>query len=64
MSETIEHAPRTIPWAAVTLCLSFALGVGLAIAGVYVLHGLGYALLAGAMPCLLLAGVLLRGILS
>lgn len=38
-------------------------GVGLAVAGVYVLVGLGWALLAGAAPLLLLAVVLIRGLL-
>jgi hypothetical protein len=38
-------------------------GIGLAVAGVYVLAGLGCALLAGAAPLLLLAAVLIRGIL-
>lgn len=38
------------------------LGVGLAVAGVYLLFGLGWALLAGAVPLLVLAGAMLRGL--
>lgn len=44
-------------------CLSFAFGVGLTVAGVYVLAGTGWALIAGAAPLLLVAAVLIRGLL-
>ncbi len=38
-------------------------GTGMAVAGVYLLAGLGWALLAAAAPLLLLAAVLMRGLL-
>jgi hypothetical protein len=38
-------------------------GIGLAVAGVYVLAGVGWALIAGSAPLLLLAAVLIRGLL-
>ncbi len=38
-------------------------GVGLVIAGVYILVGIGWTLLAGAVPCLLLSAVLIRGMM-
>lgn len=38
-------------------------GIGLAVSGVYVLTGAGWALLAGAVPLLLLSAVLIRGLL-
>lgn len=38
-------------------------GIGLAVAGVYLLAGLGWALLVAAAPPLLLAAVLMRGLL-
>jgi hypothetical protein len=41
---------------------SFVTGAGLAVAGVYVLVGAGWALIAGAVPCLLLTAVLVRGL--
>lgn len=37
-------------------------GIGMLVAGVYVLLGLGAALLAGAVPFLLLGGILIRGV--
>jgi hypothetical protein len=43
--------------------LTFSAGVGLAVAGVQVLAGTGWALIAGAVPLLLVAGVLIRGLL-
>ena len=39
-------------------------GIGLAVAGVFLLCGLAWALLAGAVPLLLLAAVLMRGLLN
>ncbi len=38
-------------------------GIGMAVAGVYVLAGIGWALLAAAAPMLMLAAVLTRGLL-
>ena len=37
-------------------------GCGLAIAGIYLLAGLGWSLIAGAAPLLLFAFLLLRGL--
>lgn len=42
--------------------LALLTGAGLAIAGVYLLAGLGWALIAGAVPLLLLAATILRGL--
>jgi len=41
--------------------VSMLVGCGLLIAGVFVMLGLGPALLAGAVPLLLLAAVIIRG---
>lgn len=43
--------------------ISLLAGVGLSVAGVYVLAGIGWALLAGAFPFLLLSVVLIRGLI-
>ena len=48
---------------AVAVACSLA-GVGLAVASVFLLCGLAWALLAGAVPLLLLAAVLIRGLLN
>lgn len=45
----------------VVASLSLLAGIALAVSGVYVLAGTGWALLAGAAPLLLLAAVLIRG---
>lgn len=63
MSEREPRAPSTFPWAAVTACLAVLSGVGLAVGGVYLLAGPGWAMLAGAAPCFLLSAVILRGLL-
>lgn len=42
--------------------LAVMLGVSLGIAGVYLLAGVGWALIAGAVPPLLLALIILRGL--
>ena len=42
--------------------LALLAGAGLAIAGVYQLAGLGWALIAGAVALLLLAATILRGL--
>lgn len=42
--------------------LALLLAAGLAIAGVYLLAGLGWALIAGAVPLLLFALTILRGL--
>lgn len=45
---------------AVVCCLA---GIGLAVGGVYVLAGLGWSLLAGAAPLLLLSALIFRGLM-
>jgi hypothetical protein len=40
----------------------FLIASGLAVAAVYVLAGMGWALLAGAVPFLVAAGVIMRGL--
>ena len=42
--------------------ISAVLGSALAVAGVYVLFGVGWALLAGALPPLVLAAAMFRGL--
>lgn len=42
--------------------LSLVLGAGLAVAGIYLLAGLGWSLIGGAVPMLLLSLVILRGL--
>ena len=46
--------------------LAFAaalIGIALAVAGVYMLAGMGWALIASSVPFLLLAKILIRGLL-
>lgn len=62
MSERPTKTPREIPWAALTACLLILSAAGLATAGVYVLAGTGWALLAGAALCAVVAWLILRGI--
>lgn len=50
-------APATVT------AVAFAGGSALTICGVYVLAGLGWSLLAGAVPCFALGLVLLRGLI-
>jgi hypothetical protein len=57
-----------IAWAVVASPQAIAIytlsaGIGLAVAGVFILAGPGWALIAGATPLLLLAAVLIRGLL-
>ncbi|SFU81768.1 hypothetical protein SAMN04489707_102361 [Paenacidovorax caeni] len=42
--------------------LALGLGAALCIAGVYLLAGLGWALIAGSVPLLVLAAIILRGL--
>lgn len=42
--------------------LFMLVGCGLLVAGIYELAGQGWALLAGAIPCILLSVVILRGL--
>lgn len=42
--------------------LALLIGMGLVIAGVYLLAGLGWSLIAGAVPLLALAFVIQRGL--
>lgn len=64
MSQKAPTTPRVFPWAAVTLALLLVIGTGLTVAGVYELAGRGWAFIAGAVPCLALAAVILRGLRS
>lgn len=48
--------------AMVAALLSFLGGAALIVAGVHVLAGLGWSLIAAAVPLLLLAAVILRGL--
>lgn len=50
--------------ASILYMLIAALGFGLAVAGIYILHGLGWALLAGAASCFLAAAFIRRGLTS
>lgn len=42
--------------------LAAAAGTGMAIGGVYVLAGAGWALVAGSLPCFGLSAAILRGL--
>ena len=44
--------------------LALLLGIGLSVAGVLMLAGPGWALIAGAVPLLLIGAVLLRGVIA
>ena len=50
--------------ATMTIMLLLALGFGLAVAGIYLLAGLGWALLFGALGPFALATILMRGVSS
>jgi len=51
------------PSPAAIAAATFFLGASLAVAGVYVLAGIGWALIASSVPALLLASILIRGLL-
>lgn len=51
-------ADRALALALLALCL----GVALLVAGVYVLFGLGWALVTGSLPAFVVAVVLIRGV--
>lgn len=61
--DRLKSAALAITSPPVVATLTLFAGLGLAVAGVFVLFGLGWALLAGAAPLLLLAAVLIRGLL-
>lgn len=48
--------------ALVVACLALVAGSGLAVGGVYELAGPGWALVAGATPCFVVAWLILRGL--
>nr|WP_288355822.1 hypothetical protein [uncultured Pseudomonas sp.] len=50
--------------ASILYLLCASLGVGLAVAGVYILLGLGWALLTGAVACFAAAAFIRRGLTS
>lgn len=62
MSEARAKAPRDVPWAAILACVTLLCGCALAIGGMYVLAGLGWALVGAAVPFLLFAAVIIRGL--
>lgn len=62
MSQSTSETSRAIPWAVVAACLLLLVASGLIVGGVYVLAGLGWSLLAGAAPCLVLAWIIFRGL--
>ena len=43
--------------------LAALVGVGLAVGGIFILAGMGWALIAGSVPCVLFACVLFRGLI-
>jgi hypothetical protein len=48
-------------WPLAVAILAFMAGMGLFIAGIFVLVGLGWAFLAGAVSCVLLSALIIRG---
>jgi hypothetical protein len=52
-----------IPWAPIVAFLAFAAGAGLAVAGVFVLYGVGDAMITGAVFCFVFAAIILRGLM-
>lgn len=59
-----QKPKRELPWAAIFLLVLLSAGQSLLVAGVYVLAGLGWSLIAGAVTCLVPAGILARGMRS
>lgn len=53
----------TVSPAVITCCAAFVAGSGLAVYGVFLLAGAGWAMLAAALPCFLLSAIILRGLL-
>ncbi len=51
-----------IAYSLVTALLFALIGTGLAVAGIFMLFGAGWAMLAAALPLIVLSGVLLRGL--
>lgn len=60
----MSDEPRAIQWAHVCAATGLICGLVLVVAGVYVLAGLGWALLAAAAPFLMLSAVIVRGLTS
>lgn len=53
---------KGLPWAAITACMGLVIATGLTVAGIYILAGVGWAMLAGAGPFFVLAVVIFRGL--
>lgn len=54
--------PQPFPWAALTAFALALLASSLLVGGVYVLVGLGWAMLCAAVPCVILAAIIMRGL--
>lgn len=63
MSGEPIDAAIPIAWAPIVGVSALSVGVVLLVAGVFVLAGIGWALIALAVPCLGLAAVIFRGLL-
>lgn len=50
------------PWAPITAIAALAIGTGLTVVAIYILVGIGWALLASAVPCFFLASIIFRGL--
>lgn len=62
MSEPID-AKRSIPWAPVVGVLAFLIGMMLLGGAIFILFGIGWALVATATPFFVLTAVIFRGLL-
>jgi len=62
MSTEPNRRTPVVPWAAIVAVLSFLAGIALLYLGIYILAGLGWAVLAACIPCFLLALVIQRGL--
>lgn len=60
-TETIQS--HGLPWAGICAALALLGGIGLGVAGIYLIAGAGWALISSSVPLLLLAAIIIRGLL-
>jgi len=62
MSDETQRTPRSIPWAGIVAGFTLVCGAALTVGGVLVLAGQGWAMLAAAVPFLVMSAVIFRGL--
>jgi sulfite exporter TauE/SafE len=62
MVKQSDHRAKVIPWPLIAGIIAVIVGVALLCHGLYILVGVGWALLAASVPFFLLAFVIFRGL--